>query len=87
MPNTTAFKQEDVARLKEIVNEGCRVLQEIDDLKGGLSETVKAISEELDIKPANLNKAIKLAHKANFSEEKDNLDEIEDILDITGKKF
>jgi hypothetical protein len=85
MPNK-ALNEEDVARLKKVLAEGCQVLQEVDDLKAGLSDTVKAIAEEMDIKPANLNKAIKLAHKANFTEAKADLDEVEDILDITGRK-
>ena len=86
MPNTKTLNEEDVARLKKVVSEGCQVLQEVDDLKAGLSDTVKAIAEEMDIKPANLNKAIKIAHKANFHEAKDDFDEVEDILDITGRK-
>jgi hypothetical protein len=80
------FKSEDVSRLKQLVNEGCRVLQEVDDLKTGLSETIKSIAQELDVKPANLNRAIKIAHKRSFGDEKADLDEIEDILDIVGRK-
>lgn len=85
MPNK-ALNEEDVARLKKVMAEGCQVLQEVDDLKAGLGDTVKHIAEEMDIKPANLNKAIRLAHKAGFTEAKADLDEVEDILDITGRK-
>ena len=48
-------------------------------------ETVKAIAEEMDIRPAILNKAIKVAHKANFGEESDKFDELETILAAIGK--
>ena len=50
--------QSDKDRLINIINEGVKVNQEIDDLREGLRETVKAIAEELEIKPSLLNKAI-----------------------------
>jgi division protein CdvB (Snf7/Vps24/ESCRT-III family) len=84
--NRTQFRQEDIARLKQLVNEGCQVLQEVEDLNGGLKETVKSIAEEMDLKPAQLNKAIRVAYKASLQEEKDKLTEIEDILDAVGRK-
>lgn len=83
----SAFRQEDVARLKQLIDEGCQVMGEMDDLKAGLSETVKAIAEELDLKPAQLNKAIRIAFKASLNEERAALDEIEDILDAVGRKL
>ena len=60
------ISSEEKAKLKQLVDEGCSVLQEVDDLKGGLRDTVKAIAEELDIKPSVLNKAISIAHKARL---------------------
>ena len=65
----------DIARLKQLVNDGCQVLQEVEDLNTGLSETVKAIAEELEIKPAQLKKVIKIAYKANLQEEKEKFDD------------
>ena len=41
--------QSDKDRLINIINEGVKVNQEIDDLREGLRETVKAIAEELEI--------------------------------------
>lgn len=79
------FNQEEVARLKRLIDEGCQVSYEIDALKEGLSDTVKAIAEEMDIKAATLNKAIKVAHKAKFGEERDKFDELETILEAVGK--
>lgn len=84
--NRASIKSEDIIRLKQLFQEGCQVLQEVEDLKGGLNETIKAIAEELEIKPGQLAKAIRLAHKQSFGEERDKLDEIEDLLDIVGKK-
>ena len=50
------FNSEEVARLKRVIQEGDQVLYEVDALTVGLRETVKAIAEEMDIKPAILNK-------------------------------
>ena len=52
------FNQEEVARLKKLVNEGMQVHFEMDALKEGLRDTVKAIAEEMDLKPSILMKAI-----------------------------
>ena len=83
--NKKPFTAEDIARLKQLFSEGCTVLQEVDDLKVGLSETVKAIAEEMDVKPTQLNKALRIAFKASISEERDKFTEIEDILAAAGR--
>lgn len=85
MAYNRTFNAEEKARLKRLIDEGCQVQYEIETLKEGLSETVKAIAEEMDIKAATLNKAIKVAHKAKFGEERDKFDELETILEAVGK--
>ena len=79
------FNQEEIARLKKLVTEGDQVLHEVDALNTGLRETVKAIAEEMDLKPSVLMKAVKIAHKAKFQEEYDKFDELETILESVGK--
>jgi len=79
------FNQEEIARLKKLVQEGDQVLHEVDALNTGLRETVKAIAEEMELKPGILMKAIKVAHKAKFTDERDNFDELETILESVGK--
>ena len=79
------FNAEEKARLTRLIDEGCQVQYEIETLKEGLSETVKAIAEEMDVKAATLNKAIKVAHKAKFGEERDKFDELETILEAVDK--
>ena len=78
------FNQEEIARLKKLVQEGDQVLHEVDALNTGLRETVKAIAEEMELKPGILMKAIKVAHKAKFTDERDNFDELETILEVVG---
>ena len=58
-------------------------LREIEDLSEGLKETVKAVAEELQIKPSIINKAIKIAHKDNWKSHEEEWDEIEMILGVT----
>jgi transposase-like protein len=81
------FNGEEKGKLVAIVNEGMRTLQEINDLQEGLRDTVKAIAEELNIKPSLLNKAIKTAHKASFSEQQSEMEDLETILITVGRKI
>jgi hypothetical protein len=62
-----------------------QVMHEIDTLQGGLTDTIKAIAEELEIKPGILKKAIRLAHKAEFGKEKQDHEILETILETVGK--
>jgi len=80
-----ALTPQDVARLKQLVQDGATVLQEVEDLNAGLSETVKAIAEELEISPSQLKKVIKIAYKASLDEEKAKFEEIEDLLGVIGR--
>lgn len=77
------YGAEEKAKLERLINEGGTVLREIEDLQEGLKETVKAVAEELDIKPSIINKAIKIAHKDNWKSHEEEWDEIETILGVT----
>ena len=71
--------------MKRIVDEGSNVLQEIEDLNAGLKDTVKAVSEELEVKPALINKAIKIAHKGEWSKYSEAFDSLENLIIAVGK--
>ena len=79
------FTAEQTAKLTQIINEGMQVMHEVETLTGGLNDTVKAIAEELEIKPGILKKAIKLAHKAEFGKAKQDHELLETILETVGK--
>jgi hypothetical protein len=79
------FNGDQKIKLTQIINEGMAVMMEIDTLQGGLNDTIKAIAEELEIKPGVLKKAIRLAHKAQFGQEKQDHDLLETILETVGK--
>ena len=78
-----AYGPEEKTKLETLIKEGGTVLREIEDLQMGLKETVIAVAEELQLKPAVINKAIKIAHKGNWLDHNEDWEEIEAILDIT----
>lgn len=79
------FNGEAKIKLTQLINEGMQVMNEIETLNEGLSDTVKAIAEELEIKPSTLKKAIRIAHKAKLGETNRDHDELNTILETVGK--
>jgi hypothetical protein len=79
------FSNEQKLKLTQIINEGVSVLQEIEDLNAGLNDTVKAIAEEMEIKPAILKKAIKIAQKSKLTDTNAEHEELNTILETVGK--
>jgi hypothetical protein len=80
-----SFSSEQKAKLTQIINEGMQVMHEVETLNAGLSDTIKAIAEEMEIKPNILKKAIRLAHKAEFGKEQQDHELLETILTTVGK--
>jgi transposase-like protein len=80
-----SFSGDQKLKLTQLINEGMQVMQEVETLNGGLADTIKAIAEELEIKPGILRKAIKLAHKAEFGKEQQDHELLETILTTVGK--
>ena len=79
------FSVEQKAKLTQMVNEGIQVLQEVEDLNAGVSDTIKAVAEELEIKPAILKKAIKIAQKSKFTDTNTDHETLTDILETVGR--
>lgn len=79
------FNPEERAKLKSLMTESMGVMTEIEVLSGGLNDTISAIAEEMQIKPALLKKAIKMAQKRDFDKAREDLDMIESILNSTDK--
>ena len=79
------FTGEQKIKLTKIINEGCQVMQEVETLNSGLTETVKAVAEEMEIKPKVLKKAIRIAHKSGFGSEQQDHELLETILTTVGK--
>ena len=84
MPLRT-FNPSEIAKLKQLMNEGIQVTGEVEALREGLKDTVKAISEEMDMKPATLNKAIRIAYKNEFAQVQDSFSAVEEVLEAVGR--
>ena len=78
------YGPEEKAKLERLVREGVTVLQEVEDLQTGLKDTVKAVAEELDVKPSLINKAIKVAKNRDWDRHYDEFDDLETIITTLG---
>ena len=80
----------DKARIQNLINSGIDTHREIATLKEGLKDTVGAVAEELDVKPAVLNRAIRMAYRASIKNQnviedaQEELDTMEGILKAAG---
>jgi len=79
------YGSEEKQKLERLVNEGVTVLREIEDLQAGLKDTVKAVAEELNIKPSLINKAIKVAQKGDWDKHQDEFEDLETLVVTVGK--
>jgi hypothetical protein len=79
------FNSEEVAKLTQVINDGMKVKQEVKDLSEGLRDTVKAVAEEMEIKPAVLTKAVNIAFKESLSAEREDFEYLETILEAAKK--
>lgn len=79
-----AFGDPEKAKIKQIVSEGVTVLSEIQSLQEGLNDTIRAVAEELDVKPSVIRKAIKIALKDQWDQVYREFDDLETIVDISG---
>ena len=82
---TKTFNNEQKLKLTQLINEGMQVMHEVETLNSGLSDTIKAIAEELEVKPSVLKKAIRVAHKAEFGKTQQEQELLETILITVGK--
>ena len=79
--SSRSFTGDAKIKLSQIINEGIQVMAEVETLNAGLSETIKAVAEELEIKPAILKKAIRIASKSKLIETNRDHDDLVTILE------
>ena len=85
MDYNKTFNPEEKAKLTQLINEGMQVMMEVETLNAGLTDTIKAVAEELDVKPSIIKKAIRVAHKAEFGKTQQEQELLETILTTVGK--
>ena len=74
------LSSDDIVKLRSFFKEGSQVLGDVESLNEGLKETAKALANELNVKPAELMKALKLHHKQALAEEQDKMSTVETLL-------
>jgi hypothetical protein len=84
MSNNT-LTPEDTKKLKRVIDEGLKLTQDVKDMKEGFKDVVKAVAEELQLKPQIINRAIAAAFKASLEEDKEAMNEVEEILAAVGR--
>jgi transposase-like protein len=80
-----SFSNEQKIKLTQLINEGIATMQEVDTLQGGLNDTIKAVAEELEIKPSTLKKAVRVAFKASLTQTNQDHEELVSILETVGR--
>ena len=75
---------ENIRRLKELVQDGVKILQECEDLKSGLSDTIKDVAEELEVKPAIVSRLIKDVQKNRTMDRREDHEILEELYKVAG---
>lgn len=83
-PNDTLSDHEK-NQLDAFLTQGMKILQEVDDLKGALSDLSKKLAEDLNCKPKVLNKALRAAFKQSLEADKEEMNAVEEVLVATGR--
>ena len=89
MASVTSLTSDQKVKIKDIIDAGEKVLEEVETLKEGLGDAVKNVGEELDIKPTLIKKAIRLAYKNRtknaIQDATQEMNDVEVILHAAGK--
>lgn len=84
-----SLSTDETTKIKQTITAGEQVLEEIAELKESMGEYVKSLAEELDIKPASINKAIRLAYKQRqedaIQKAQNEMSDVEILLHAAGK--
>lgn len=80
---------EESKRVRETIEAGEQVLAEMNTLREDLKEYVSNLADEMNIKPATINKAIKLAYKQRndnaVEQAQEEMTDVETLLAAAGK--
>jgi hypothetical protein len=82
--SSRTYGAEEKAKLERLVREAVSIHQEIEDLQGGLKDTIKSVSEELNIKSSLINKAIKVAKNKDWGRITDEFEDLETLIATIG---
>jgi transposase-like protein len=80
------FNGDEKQKLTQLIKEGIQVMREVESLREGLGDAVKALAEEFEVKPSVLRKAIRAAYKADFDRIENEHVQLENILSASGMR-
>jgi hypothetical protein len=81
-----SLSSEDNVKLRHAIETGIKTTVEIAALREGLRDTIKTVATELQISPRELRRAIKAAIKENIDDEKTEVENVEMILALVGRR-
>ncbi|ASV44195.1 hypothetical protein PBI_SCTP2_180 [Salicola phage SCTP-2] len=87
MSSLSNLNPEQKRKLDNLITYGVQVKEEIKLKNESLNEAIKAQADELGVKPKVIRKAITVASKMNFQDEQEEFENVETILDETGRKL
>lgn len=76
----------EITRLKDLLFDTVRTLEEIQTLREGMKDTLESVSSELQIPASLLKKAANMMHKGDYNKHEEELKELEQILTAAGQK-
>ena len=79
-----SFKQDEIDKLKSVLNSCVVSLQHIEDIREQMKEIVQEAADELEIKSAEINKAAKALHKQNIASARSAVEAVEELLQVAG---
>lgn len=85
MSEQLTLSADDKIKIKALIDFGVTSTGKINAIKDELKEEVKAVAKELNIKPALLNKAIRVANKSSVSTLQSEVDTMEELLHAAGR--
>lgn len=70
----------DQKELTKFIDEGVAILQRIDDERTALKDLAKTLAEKWEVKPSVLTKAVSTSWKQSLEAKKDEVSQVETIL-------
>lgn len=85
MSEQLTLSAEDKIKIKALIDFGVSSTAKMNVIREELKEEVKAVAKELSLKPALLNKAIRVANKSSVSTLQSEVDAMEELLHAAGR--
>jgi predicted regulator of amino acid metabolism with ACT domain len=79
------FSADDKIKVRDLIEKGLNIQEEISDLRGGLNDLIKKVAEDINCEPSVLKQALRVAKKGNLAQVQENTENLEEVLRIAGR--